>query len=105
MSDAISPESMVGKWKVIVKGPTGAESSELDISYADGQFSGTQTGKGSTSDILEPSLDGNTFFWKNNVTKPMKIKTEFTATISGTSMSGKVKAGFVGKYPFTGEKL
>ena len=105
MSDAISPESMVGKWKVIVKGPTGAESSELDISYVDGQFSGTQTGKGSTSDILEPSLDGNIFFWKNNVTKPMKIKTEFTATISGTSMSGKVKAGFVGKYPFTGEKL
>ena len=75
MSDTISPESMVGKWKVIVKGPTGAEPSELDISYADGQFSGTQTGKGSTSDILEPKLDGDTFFWRNDVTKPMKIKT------------------------------
>ena len=104
MSD-ITPEAIVGKWKVIVKGPTGAESSELDVSYADGKFSGTQTGKGSTSDILEPSLNGDVFFWKNNVTKPMKIKTEFTCTVSGTTMTGKCKAGFVGKYPVTAEKL
>jgi hypothetical protein len=106
MSDAaVTPESLVGKWKVVVKGPTGKESSELDLNYADGQFRGTQTGKGSTSDILEPGLDGDTFTWKNNVTKPMKIKTHFTGTVTGNKIEGKIKAGFIGKYPFVAEKL
>ena len=41
-------------------------------------------------------------FWINHVVKPMKMKVEFTATVDGDAMSGKVKAGFMGSFPFTG---
>jgi hypothetical protein len=40
----------------------------------------------------------------NNTTKPMKLKVEFTGEVNGDQMSGKVKTGFMGTFPFTGTK-
>jgi hypothetical protein len=64
-----------------------------------------QTGQGMSSPIQELTLEGNTVRWINLVTKPMKLKVQFTGTIDGTSMTGKCKAGFMGSYPFTATKV
>jgi hypothetical protein len=96
--------SAEGKWNVSVKGPTGAQASVLVLECKGGQWSGTQTGQGVTSPAVDIKVDGNKVYWVNHVTKPMKIKVEFTGTIEGNSISGKCKAGFMGSYPFSGVK-
>ena len=96
--------SVEGKWKVTIKSPTGPMATELMLAQVDGALTGTQSGQGMTSQISEAKLDGNKLSWINHVTKPMKMKLEFSGVIDGGQMSGKVKAGFVGSFSFTGVK-
>ena len=93
-----------GKWTVVVKGPTGPQSSTLVLERVDGKLGGTQTGQGQTSPLLDLKVEGNKIRWINQVTKPMKLKVEFSGEINGGQISGKCKAGFMGSYPFTGVK-
>lgn len=96
--------SVAGKWNITIKSPTGPQTTVLELNEVDGKVTGAQSGQGSTTEITGASFDGSKLFWINHVTKPMKMKVEFTATVDGTQMSGKVKAGFMGSYPFTGVK-
>jgi hypothetical protein len=96
--------SIDGNWKITIKGPTGPMSTKLVLSTADGTLSGTQSGQGETSTIVDAKFDGKTIYWVNNTTKPMKLKVEFTGEVNGDQMSGKVKTGFMGTFPFTGTK-
>jgi hypothetical protein len=91
-----------GVWKVTVRGPTGAEVTTLRLETVDGVLTGTQTGQGQTSEILDAKVDGNNVYWANQVTKPLKMKVEFSAVVEGDTLNGKVKAGFAGSFPFTG---
>lgn len=93
--------SVAGKWKLIVKGPTGAMPSMLVLEENDGVLSGVQSGQGSSSDIADAKLEGDNIFWVNQITKPMKMKLEFKGVVEGKTMTGKVKAGPMGNYPFT----
>ncbi|MDR3417198.1 MAG: cytochrome P450 [Nevskia sp.] len=98
------PATVEGTWNVVVKGPTGPQPSTLVLTLAGGELSGTQTGQGVTTPVTDIKLEGNNIRWVNHVTKPMKLKVEFSGVIEGNQMSGKVKAGFMGSYPFTGAK-
>jgi cytochrome P450 len=99
-----APAAVEGSWKVTVKGPTGPQASTLELVRKGEEWSGNQTGQGVTTAVSEIKVDGNNIRWVNHVTKPMKLKVEFTGVIDGTQMSGKCKAGFMGSYPFTGVK-
>lgn len=96
--------SVAGKWTITIKSPTGPQVTTLELNEADGKITGAQSGQGSTTEITDATYDGSKIFWVNHVTKPMKMKVEFAATVEGTQMSGKCKAGFMGSYPFTGVK-
>jgi hypothetical protein len=93
-----------GTWDLVVKGPTGPERTVLVIAREGQQFTGTQTGQGSTSPLTDVTVDGNKVSWINHVTKPMKLKVHFAGEISGRKMTGKLKVGFVGSFSFTAEK-
>jgi hypothetical protein len=93
-----------GKWNVSVKGPTGTQATELFIERVDGMLTGVQTGQGVSSPLVDVSLDGNSLRWVNHVTKPFKLKVEFSGEIDGATMAGKCKAGFMGSYKFTATK-
>ncbi len=99
-----APASIDGSWTITVKGPTGAESTKLVLQNNGGKLSGTQSGRGMTADILDAKFDGGKITWINQITKPMKMKVEFSGTVEGNTMSGKAKAGFIGAFPFTGTK-
>jgi len=91
-----------GTWKVTVRGPTGAEVTTLKLETVDGVLTGTQTGQGKTSEISEAKVDGNNVYWVNHVTMPLKMKVEFSGVVEENAISGKVKAGFAGSFPFSG---
>ena len=99
-----APASVEGKWTVTIKGPTGPMATTLILEHVDGVLTGTQSGQGVTSPISQARLEGSHLFWVNEVTKPMKLRLEFAGVIEGNVISGKVKTGFMGSYPFTGIK-
>ena len=103
-SDA-APASIDGEWTVTVKGPTGAMDSSLVVETVGGVLKGSQTGEGTTTEIDEITYENGEVFWVNKITKPMKMKLQFKGTVEGNTMSGKVKAGFMGSFPFTAIKV
>jgi hypothetical protein len=52
--------------------------------------------------VTDGKIDGDAITWSNNVTTPLKITLEYSGVLSGDEMSGKVKAGLMGTFPFTG---
>jgi len=103
-SEKAAPVSIEGKWNLTIKSPTGPQATTLVLQRSGDVLTGTQSGQGMSSPISDVRLEGNSLFWKNEVTKPMKLKLEFTAALDGNTLSGKVKAGFMGSYSFTGVK-
>jgi hypothetical protein len=94
-----------GSWRITIKGPTGPQETTLVLAARDGTFVGEQSGQGVTSPITDVVVNGNELSWVNHVTKPIKMKVQFMGVVDGTSISGKVKAGFFGSFPFVGTKL
>ena len=100
------PASIDGEWTLTVNGPTGAKDTKLSLRTVDGTLSGTQSGDGTSSAIEDITYDrgsGN-IAWTNKIDKPMKMTVKFSGQVESGRMSGKVKAGFMGSYPFTAVK-
>jgi hypothetical protein len=93
-----------GTWNLVVKGPTGPQPTVLVMEKKGDTLSGTQSGQGSSTSVTDVTVDGNKVSWVNHVTRPIKLKVTFTGEITGNTMSGKCKAGFMGSYPFTATK-
>jgi len=93
-----------GKWTITIKGPTGPMATTLELATVNGILVGTQSGQGESSEITNAVFDGSNISWVNHTTKPMKLKVEFSGVVNATEMSGKVKAGFMGNFPFSGTK-
>ncbi len=99
-----APATVDGDWLVTIKGPTGAMESSLALATVDGVLQGSQSGEGETNDIDEISYEGGDIVWVNRIKKPLKMKLQFTGKVEGNTMTGKVKAGFMGSFPFTAAK-
>ncbi len=93
-----------GTWNVVVKGPTGPQPATLVLERSGDKITGSQSGQGSTSPIADFKREGNSIYWCNHITKPMKMKVEFRGELNGNTITGKAKAGFMGSYPFTATK-
>lgn len=96
--------SVAGKWNVTIKAPTGPQATVLELQETEGKITGSQTGQGTTTEITNATFDGSKLYWIQHITKPMKMKLEFNATVDGAQMTGKVKAGFMGSYSFSGTR-
>jgi cytochrome P450 len=101
-----APVTIDGEWNLIVKGPTGPQETLLTVGSADGKLQGTQSGDGMSTDIDEIAYDAGTgdISWGYKITKPMKMTLKFTGKVDRNTMSGKVKAGFLGNFNFTATK-
>ncbi len=96
-----APASIDGEWEVTIKGPTGPMASSLLLETVDGALQGSQSGEGETNEIDEVTYEAGRILWINTIRKPMKLTLKFQGTVAGDTMSGKVKAGFMGSFPFT----
>lgn len=96
--------SVEGKWNLTIKSPTGPMSTVLELKEVDGVITGSQTGQGTTTEIVDAKFADGKLSWVNHITKPMKMKCEFNAQVDGGNLSGKMKAGFMGSFTFTGVK-
>ncbi|HWA92439.1 MAG TPA: hypothetical protein VG889_20545 [Rhizomicrobium sp.] len=90
-----------GKYEIVVNSPMGPQPSTLEIN-ADG--SGTQSAQGRSQPIANGKIDGNNVSWSNSITTPFPMTLEFAGVVDGDKISGNVKAGSFGSFPFSGKR-
>ena len=93
-----------GTWDTIVKSPLGDQKSTLTVKSDGNSFTGTNAGAMGSVDITDGTVDGNTISWKMNMTVPMPMTLDCTATIDGDKITGSVAAGAFGSFPMTGTR-
>lgn len=96
--------SVNGIWNIVVNSPMGAQKSTLDLKAEGGTLTGTASGAQGAQEIAEGKSEGETVSWKISVTAPMPMTLEFTGAVAGDTLSGSVKAGAFGSFPFSGER-
>ena len=94
--------SVDGAWKITVSSPMGPQDSTLDLAVEGDALTGSQSAQGSTSPIANGKVDGDTLTWSNSIKTPFPMTLEFTGKVEGDSLSGSVKAGSFGSFPFSG---
>ena len=91
-----------GKWEITINSPMGAQKAQLDIKSDGANLTGTQTAQGNSQPVANGKVDGTKLTWSANLTSPMPMTLEFTGTVDGDKLSGSVKAGAFGSFPFSG---
>jgi hypothetical protein len=92
-----------GTWKLSVNTPMGAQESTLVIANSGGTPTATQSaGSSEGRPVDDLTIHGNDVSWKSSITRPVALTLEFSGTVEGESMSGKVKLGMFGTQSFSG---
>lgn len=92
-----------GSYECVVKSPLGDQKSTLTITSDGTTFSGTNSGGMGSSDV-SGTVDGNTITWQQQMTVPMPMTLDCTATIEGDALTGTVSVGAFGSFPMSGTR-
>jgi hypothetical protein len=92
-----------GTWDATVKSPLGDQKMTLTVKTDGGTFTGTNSGAMGSTDI-NGTVDGETIHWTMNITVPMPMSLDCTATADGDTLTGSVGAGAFGSFPLTGSR-
>jgi len=93
-----------GTWNTTINSPMGAQQGTLELSVEGGQLSGKMSGPQGEMAIEDGSADGDSLSWKASITSPMAMTLEFSATVDGDSITGKVKLGAFGEADLSGTR-
>jgi hypothetical protein len=96
--------SVAGTYECITKTPMGDQKSDVTIEVSGDTFTGTNAGAMGSMTMDNGKVDGNTLTWSMNMTVPMPMTLEGTATIDGDTLTGSVKAGAFGTFPLNGTR-
>ena len=93
-----------GKWEIVINSPLGAQKATLDFATDGNSLSGTQTAQQGSGPLENGKVDGNAVSWSAKITNPMPLTLDFSGTVDGDKLSGSVKAGAFGSFPFSGNR-
>jgi hypothetical protein len=93
-----------GTWNITVNSPMGAQKNALELKSSGNTLTGKASGAQGSQDIANGKVDGNSVSWDISITTPMPMTLGFSGTVDGNKMSGNVKAGAFGSFPFSGER-
>ena len=93
-----------GSWETEMNTPMGVQKATLTLATDGSSLTGTMNGQQGSLDIKEGSVDGDNLSWKADLTQPMPITLEFSATVEGDEISGTVKLGAFGNATFKGTR-
>lgn len=92
-----------GTYDCTVKSPLGDQNLKLTVNSNGNTFTGQASGAMGASDV-SGEVDGNTLKWKQQMTSPMPMTLDITASVNGDDVSGTVGAGAFGSFPLTGKR-
>jgi hypothetical protein len=93
-----------GKYNITINSPMGAQKATLDLKADGATLTGTQAAAQGSMDIANGKVDGNNVSWDVSITSPMPMTLTFSGAVDGDKISGNVKAGAFGSFPFSGER-
>ena len=93
-----------GKWEIVINSPLGAQKATLDIATNGTALTGTQQAAQGSGPLENGKVDGNNVAWSAKISSPMPLTLDFTGTVDGDKLSGSVKAGSFGSFPFSGNR-
>jgi hypothetical protein len=93
-----------GKWEIVINSPLGAQKASLEIQTDGDLLTGTQQAAQGSGPLENGKVNGNTLTWSAKISNPMPLTLDFTGTVDGDKLSGSVKAGAFGSFPFTGSR-
>ena len=93
-----------GTWNTTMNTPMGVQNATLTLATDGGQLTGTMSGPQGELELQDGSIDGETLAWKADITTPMAMTLEFSASVDGDEISGSVKLGSFGNASFSGTR-
>lgn len=107
--------SVAGTWRLVVDAPIGKQHLAVRLDGGDGagdsdgagtELTGTVTNEnnGLVADIFQGHAEGDELRWKITL-QQVRLTLTFTVTVTGDTMSGKVKAGLFGRFTVRGERV
>lgn len=93
-----------GDWDVTIKTPMGDQKSVFTVVSDGSSFSGKVAGAMGSMDVQNGTVDGNSLTWKMDMTVPMPMTLEGSATVDGDNITGEVKAGAFGSMALSGTR-
>ncbi len=98
--------SVAGSYECLTKTPMGDQTSIFTVVPNDDgtTFTGTNAGPMGSLEVQDGKIDGNTLTWKMDMTVPMPLTLDCTATIDGDALTGTVNAGMFGDMAMSGTR-
>ena len=96
--------SVAGVFDVTINSPMGSQQGTLTLNQDGDAVSGQMEGPQGTQEFSGGSAEGNSASWVVDMTQPMPMKLEFSATVDGDEISGEVKLGAFGSAQFSGSR-
>lgn len=93
-----------GSWNCTINSPMGAQQATITLVTDGGSLSGKMEGSQGTQEFSGGTADGDNLEWVVEMTSPMPMKLEISATVDGDSISGNVKLGAFGDATFSGTR-
>ena len=93
-----------GTWKTTMNTPMGPQQGTLELKTDGNVLTGKLSGTQGEIEIKDGTVDGNSLAWKADITTPMAMTLEFTATVDGDEISGNVKLGAFGNASLSGTR-
>lgn len=93
-----------GTWNTTMNTPMGPQNATLSLETDGGTLTGKMSGPQGEIEIKDGSADGDSLAWKVDITSPMSMTLEFSATVDGDSLSGNVKLGTFGNASLSGTR-
>jgi hypothetical protein len=94
-----------GKWEIVINSPMGAQKATLDLKAEGAALTGTQSAAQGSGPLENGKVEGNALSWSAKITSPMPMTLEFSGNVEGDKLTGSVKAGAFGSFPFNGSRL
>ncbi len=94
-----------GKWEIVINSPLGAQKATLDLASDGATLTGSQSAAQGSGPLENGKVDGNAVSWSAKISSPMPLTLDFNGAVEGDKLSGSVKAGAFGSFPFTGSRV
>ena len=96
--------SVAGVYDCVTKSPMGDQKSVLTLEVDGDTLTGSNVGAQGSLELEDGKADGDSASWSMNMTVPMPMKLEGTATVEGDALNGSVNAGAFGTMAMTGTR-
>jgi hypothetical protein len=95
-----------GTYKIEIDTPIGKQEATLSLRTDGGKLNGTVASALGDMNFSGGTVSGDELMWIMEINSPLgDVKLDFKSRVTGSDISGEVRAGTLGTSPFKGKKV